>query len=54
MAIKDEEPPFTMGMLGVFMEMVDPLGPNLICGPAIVTDTNPLGFWKASWVPSGL
>jgi len=54
MAIKDQEPPDTTRILSILMEVMDPLGTNLICSPAVVTDSDSPVIWKASLVPFGL
>jgi len=40
MSIKDKEPLFTIGMLYIFIEIIDLLGTNLIYSLAIITNSN--------------
>ena len=53
MAIKDKQPPYTLGTHGTLMEVLDPVKANLVCCPSILTNSNPPVLWKAS-VPLAL
>jgi len=54
MAIKDQEPLLTIRILGVSIEVLNPLESKSIVGPAIVTDSNLPGSRKASLISVGL
>lgn len=51
MAIEDQDSPLAMRMLGVFIEMIDPLNTKLIIYSAIVTNSSFPCRRKASLVP---